>query len=420
MSRRKNRSIDWKNRIVEHGEQAARHYQGHELNARRHPKHQRDALVGSLNELGWVAPVIVSSRTGKLLDGHARIMEALDKDPETPVPFIKVDLSDREERLMLASFDPITNQATYDKEALDNLLQELYTGETGLQQLLADLADQVQLYDVTKDEEESDEEPESEPEEDEMPSDAIGGEASPYQLKNEVIFPSTNYFGIPDLQPNLIASIPDDLQVWAGEPLSRHHLAVYQNRSLLGLDKTLSFLSFYTHDTKFESVWYDIAEVTEKLLAQEWMGIISPNYSLWAHQPRVIQIWQVYRSRYIARYWQSVGIKVIPDIDWIDEESFNFNLLGIPVGVETISLQVHTSLKSKAEETQRELGIRRICDELQPRTVLIYGAQPQWKSRIEELIGSTTRLVFVPSLNQQLKILLQDRKNGGARNGEEQ
>jgi hypothetical protein len=160
--------------------------------------------------------------------------------------------------------------------------------------------------------------------------------------------------------------------------------------------------------------------VTEKLLAQEWMGIISPNYSLWAHQPRVIQIWQVYRSRYIARYWQSVGIKVIPDIDWIDEESFNFNLLGIPVGVETISLQVHTSLKSKAEETQRELGIRRICDELQPRTVLIYGAQPQWKSRIEELIGSTTRLVFVPSLNQQLKILLQDRKNGGARNGEEQ
>jgi hypothetical protein len=50
---------------------------------------------------------------------------------------------------MLASFDPITNQATYDKEALDNLLQELYTGETGLQQLLADLADQVQLYDVT-------------------------------------------------------------------------------------------------------------------------------------------------------------------------------------------------------------------------------------------------------------------------------
>jgi hypothetical protein len=81
MSRRKNRSIDWKNRIVEHGEQAARHYQGHELNARRHPEHQRDALVGSLNELGWVAPVIVSSRTGKLLDGHARIMEALDKDP---------------------------------------------------------------------------------------------------------------------------------------------------------------------------------------------------------------------------------------------------------------------------------------------------------------------------------------------------
>ncbi|MFN7621521.1 MAG: hypothetical protein ACK5RS_00075, partial [Acidobacteriota bacterium] len=186
MSKKKSK-IDWKNRIVEHGEQPASQYQGHELNARRHPEHQRDALVGSLNELGWVAPVIVSARTGKLLDGHARIAEALGKDPDAIVPFIKVDLSDREERLMLASFDPITNQATYDKEALDKLLQDLHTGETGLQQLLADLATQVELYDVTAEEEQD---AEAEIEEEEMPQDAIGGDASPYQLKNEVIFPS--------------------------------------------------------------------------------------------------------------------------------------------------------------------------------------------------------------------------------------
>jgi hypothetical protein len=415
MSKKKSK-IDWKNRIVEHGEQPASQYHGHELNARRHPEHQRDALVGSLNELGWVAPVIVSARTGKLLDGHARIAEALGRDPDAIVPFIKVDLSDREERLMLASFDPITNQATYDKEALDKLLQDLHTGETGLQQLLADLATQVELYDVAAEEEDD---TEAEIEEEEMPQDAIGGDASPYQLKNEVIFPSINYYGIPDLLPNMIATVPDDLQVWAGEQLGTHHLAVYQNKSLIGLDKTLSFLSFYTHDSKFEAVWYDIAEVTEKLLAQEWMGIVSPNYSLWSHQPRIIQMWQVYRSRYVARYWQSVGIKVIPDIDWIDDESFKYNLLGIPVGVETISLQVHTSLKSKAEEQQREIGIKRICTELQPKTVLIYGASPQWKTTIEELIGESTRLVFVPSLNQQLKILLGDRKKAAATKGDQ-
>lgn len=130
----------WKNRIVEHGTAPANQFLAHELNARRHPGHQRDSLRGSLNEVGWVAPVIVSAKTGKLLDGHARIEEALTRDENTEVPFIKVDVSEGEERLILASFDPITNQAYYDKEVLDSLLREVATGDAALQSLLSDLA----------------------------------------------------------------------------------------------------------------------------------------------------------------------------------------------------------------------------------------------------------------------------------------
>lgn len=139
MSKRK---PDWKNRIVEYGEQPANQYLAHELNARRHPGKQREALIGSLNEVGWVAPVIVSARTGKLLDGHARIEETLTKDENAPVPFVKVDVSENEERTILASFDPITGLATYDREALDALLREVSTGEAALQQMLAELAAQ--------------------------------------------------------------------------------------------------------------------------------------------------------------------------------------------------------------------------------------------------------------------------------------
>ena len=130
----------WKNRIVEHGTAPANQFLAHELNARRHPGHQRESLRGSLNEVGWVAPVIVSAKTGKLLDGHARIEEALTRDENTEVPFIKVDVSEGEERLILASFDPITNQAYYDKEVLDALLREVSTGDAALQALLSDLA----------------------------------------------------------------------------------------------------------------------------------------------------------------------------------------------------------------------------------------------------------------------------------------
>lgn len=130
----------WANRIVQYGEQPANQFLAHELNARRHPAKQRDALRGSLNTVGWVAPVIVSKRTGKILDGHARVEEALSRDENSPVPFVEVEVSENEERTILATFDPITGLAIYEREALDALLREVDTGEAVLQEMLSELA----------------------------------------------------------------------------------------------------------------------------------------------------------------------------------------------------------------------------------------------------------------------------------------
>lgn len=142
----KRKTIDWQNRIVEHGEMPADQFLAHELNARRHPGQQREALRGSLNAVGWIAPVIVSKRTGKLLDGHARIEEALSRDESALVPFVLVDVTEAEEAIILGTFDPITGMATYDREALDTLLREIETNDAGLQNLLEDLAAKNDLY----------------------------------------------------------------------------------------------------------------------------------------------------------------------------------------------------------------------------------------------------------------------------------
>ncbi len=133
--------IDWQNRIVEYGQQPAGQFLAHDLNARRHPNEQRDALRGSLNAVGWIAPVIVSQRSGKLLDGHARIEEALSRNESAPVPFVSVDVTEAEEAIILGTFDPIAGLATYDREVLDTLLREIETNDAGLQNLLEDLAE---------------------------------------------------------------------------------------------------------------------------------------------------------------------------------------------------------------------------------------------------------------------------------------
>jgi len=146
MSKKRLPEQTWQNRIVSHGEQPANQFLAHELNARRHPGKQREALRGSLNAVGWVAPVIVSAQTGKILDGHARVEEALSQDENSLVPFVEVNVSEQEERTILATFDPITGLATYEREALDALLREVETGEVALQQMLSELAEKEGLY----------------------------------------------------------------------------------------------------------------------------------------------------------------------------------------------------------------------------------------------------------------------------------
>lgn len=84
--------------------------------------------------------MITNATTGNVIDGHARIEEALKLGDDTPVPFIEVELSEDEEAKILATFDPISAMAVADKEQLDALLREVETADAAVMQMLDDLA----------------------------------------------------------------------------------------------------------------------------------------------------------------------------------------------------------------------------------------------------------------------------------------
>ncbi len=136
---------NWANRITRHGVQSADQFLANPRNPRKHPQKQRDAVKGSLNTLGWIAPVIVNARTGYMIDGHERVWQALQND-NAEVPFVEVDLSEAEENLALASFDWITHLAVYDPDNLDALLRDVQTDDVALQAVIAELAGSVGLY----------------------------------------------------------------------------------------------------------------------------------------------------------------------------------------------------------------------------------------------------------------------------------
>ena len=125
----------WRNRIVGSGEAAPDQLVANPGNWRTHPGPQRDALRGSLAEVGWVAQVMVNRRTGYVVDGHARVEEALSRG-EPSVPVLYVDLSPEEEALVLATLDPIGAMADRDGAKLEALLAEITVDDAGLQALL--------------------------------------------------------------------------------------------------------------------------------------------------------------------------------------------------------------------------------------------------------------------------------------------
>lgn len=94
------------------------------LNWRRHPAHQREMLRYSLERFGFVQGVVYNERTGNLIDGHARVEEAIEQGRQT-IPVNVVDLSEADERALLRLFDPVGALAETDTEALDRLIAEI-------------------------------------------------------------------------------------------------------------------------------------------------------------------------------------------------------------------------------------------------------------------------------------------------------
>jgi DNA modification methylase len=131
----------WRNRIVGHGGEAPEQLLANPANWRLHPREQQQALAGALSEVGWVAQVLVNRTTGHVVDGHLRVELAISRGEPT-VPVAYVELSENEERLVLASLDPLAAMATAERDALEALLAAIETDDAALSAILADLADQ--------------------------------------------------------------------------------------------------------------------------------------------------------------------------------------------------------------------------------------------------------------------------------------
>lgn len=113
-------------------------------NWRIHPKYQQEVLDEVLKTIGIIQGVIINQTTGRLIDGHLRVQLAERANMET-IPAVFVNLTEEEEKLAIATFDPIVDLAVADRAKIDELLGSIDAEGINIQSLLKDLAEK---YDV--------------------------------------------------------------------------------------------------------------------------------------------------------------------------------------------------------------------------------------------------------------------------------
>lgn len=293
---------EWRNRIVGEGEQPASQFVANPANWRVHPQAQRDAMRGALNEVGWVQRVIVNRRTGYLLDGHERVWQAL-QNGDAPVPYVEVDLDPAEEAYVLATLDPIGAMAQASADQLGALLAEVQSGESGIQQMLADLAERAGVLDQPADGDDGDD---------------VADDAPPpphverWQVP-DASFATDNEWGVPLLDLALQARTLDN-------PVTKWG-TVKRGAAMRGT------YHFYTDDYKFEALWKDPSPVVNSGCA----SVVEPNFSTGEQMPLAVGLWGVFRKRWLARWWQTFGVRVFVDLN-VEPHLNAINMLGVPQG----------------------------------------------------------------------------------------
>ena len=214
---------------------------------------------------------------------------------------------------------------------------------------------------------------------------------------NSRTYPSSNKYGIPDILNTPFVPeglVPYDTQV-------KRKYAQVRGK----------YVHFFLDDHKFEPLWNRPIKTLPPI---QFMGqAISPDYSISSEYPLIVNLWQVYRSRWLTRYWQENNIDVIPNVTWLDEESFEYCFLGIPKGCTVAVGTVGVNSKEKKEQFKK--GFEKMIEVIQPKAIVVYG-----ETRPVEFENYCEMVYNYPSYWQVRRRLInkEDNQNDGTNSSE--
>ena len=316
------------------------------------------AIADSLKVNKQYRPLVVQKSTGQVLAGNHTFMAA-ESLGWKQVAVTYVDVDDTQAKRIVLADNKTTDLATMDNEALakilaslpdisgtayqqsevDGLLSSIANHQTELGTVIEpgpldeNLAHVTFAHDQAWDGDSNEHQvydgvsPEGGSDEDdfEYVREDLKGIMD---LKQEVLFDGTTFYGIPKIRADmLVETIPDKLLTWAGNTTKDWYnenpdpdiywFYNFGNDSTSGMhDLSHMFLAFFSLDEYFENWWYYTPRYIAKALNTKLKYAVGPDFSQKMSEPRAVCIYQYYRTAWISRYLQEVGIRVMPNTNW--------------------------------------------------------------------------------------------------------
>lgn len=145
------------------------------------------------------------------------------------------------------------------------------------------------------------------------------------------------------------------------------------NYALTERDKRSKGVHFFIDDYQFERIWTEPNKYLN--LLRKFACVIMPDFSMYRNIPKPMQIWNSYRSKLIASYYEQSGMIVIPNLNWSDEQSLKFSLDGLPK-YSVVALSTNGVLNNKTKEGFLKC-FHLATEQLQPLKILIVGKIPE-------------------------------------------
>lgn len=208
--------------------------------------------------------------------------------------------------------------------------------------------------------------------------EADSKEAFYRSMLTDCLYESNNIYDIPNL---LLSEQAGKLILpfapWGAETRQKKGIATYH---------------FYVDDYRFEAIWKDPVNV----LISGCVALVEPNLSTFDTTPVAYGLQQIYKKRWIARYFQECGIKVYADLN-VSRKFYEYNQMGIPEGYNAFFTRGYAD---RLPYLEAEHAIAKKISGLETPNLIVYGGG----KRVQEYCAKHS-LVYVEQLmaTKQLK-----------------